>query len=203
MTSTPEQDDRDQTAEPLSLLPAGDTRVRVLPAELARIFGVSRQTVSRWVKNGKVTLHADGRVNPSEAARQILARSDPRRLRARLLKPLLDDVGSLREQLGSLRDQLEGEGARADKAERELEKAKASEGFFMALADNLDVIVGEREAELRATNGSDEWRELLDQLYEEASERAEKAPSDLDGMESAALGRAFEYCEEGDSDGPI
>ena len=204
MTTTPGQDDPTGPGEDLSLLPAVDTAVRVLPAELARIFGVSRQTVSRWVKKGKVTLHADGRVNPSEAARQILARSDPRRMRAQLLKPLLDDVGSLREQLGSLREQLEEGRARVAMLEKQLVIARSSEGQFAALADRLSDLVVERESDLRSTSDPDEWSELVDELWLAAEEYAEENPTDFERENDLVLERIADGAEqEGDEDEQI
>ena len=58
-----------------SLLPFAESdmlAVRLLPAEFARTVGVSRQTVSQWIKQGKVTLGADGRLDPTRAFRQLL-----------------------------------------------------------------------------------------------------------------------------------
>lgn len=78
------------------------THVRCRPVDLARMLNVSRQAVSQWVKQGKVTLGADGMLDPKIAVKQLLANSDPGRLRAKVLAPLTRDVGSLSQRIASL-----------------------------------------------------------------------------------------------------
>lgn len=85
------------------MLPQIDNLIRVRPAELARMLGVSRQAVSEWVRLGKVKIGSDGRMDPREAVRDVLRHSDPGRLRARLLRSLTDDADDLRQQLQEVR----------------------------------------------------------------------------------------------------
>lgn len=80
-------------------MPQPDLSVRVRPADLARMLNVSKQCVSQWIRSGKVTIDADGRLNPAKACDQVLRNSDPGRIRAKVLRPLADDIGTLRQQL--------------------------------------------------------------------------------------------------------
>lgn len=73
--------------------------IRVRPADFARMVEVSKQTVSQWIKKGIINIGVDGRLNPKEAARQVVQNTDPGRLRARLLKPLVNDTGALRRRI--------------------------------------------------------------------------------------------------------
>jgi hypothetical protein len=165
MTSKPEHPESSPAAAALSLLPEPSMELRVRPSEFARMLNVSKQTVSRWIQDGKVTLGPDGRLNPKKAAREVLDNTDPDRLRANVLKPLMGDQAELRRRVGE-------QAVRLEVLEAELHEARASEGLFMRLVDELDALIREREADLRATGNSEEWGALLDDLYEEASDLA-------------------------------
>lgn len=90
----------------LPIRPEDLTSIRVRPADFARAVGVSKQCVSGWIKRGIVTLGADGRMNPSEAGRQVIARADPARLRAKVFKVAAADLGKLRTRCRDLEDRL-------------------------------------------------------------------------------------------------
>lgn len=82
--------------------PAQLTAVRVKPVEFARMCGVSRQAVSKWIKRGLFTVGPDGRFDPALAWRQVLECSDPARLRARVFKDAVAPVAALRERIADL-----------------------------------------------------------------------------------------------------
>lgn len=90
----------------LSLSFAEVGRLRVRPAEFARMVDVSRQTVSQWIQQGKVTLGPDGRLDPQVAAQQVVRNSDPTRLRARVLKEAVEDSAGLRRRIAGLEREL-------------------------------------------------------------------------------------------------
>lgn len=90
------------------------TKARVRPAAFAKMVGVSRQTVSCWIRDGKVTLHPDGKLDPAVAARQVLERSDPSRLRARVFRQATEDADSLRRRIAALENELQGARGRID-----------------------------------------------------------------------------------------
>ena len=82
-----------------SLLPFAEADlqlVRLLPAEFSRAIGVSKQTISRWIRDGKITVGADGRLNPVVAVRDVLRNTDPGRFRARLLRQAFSGMVDLR-----------------------------------------------------------------------------------------------------------
>lgn len=66
--------------------------IRVLPAQFAKLMGVSKQAVTEWKKAGRITIGIDGRIDPRQAVAQLLRTGDPRRLRSKVLAPLMDEV---------------------------------------------------------------------------------------------------------------
>jgi len=106
----------------LEMLRAG---IRVNQAEFGRMVGVSRNAVNKWVKDGLITLGPDRKVNPRDAARQLMERADPARLRAPLLRQVMEttsdaqaraerlarEVISLRAANTGLKSDLEAERA--------------------------------------------------------------------------------------------
>lgn len=74
------------------------TSMRVLPSSLARILGVSKQAVSGWIKDGKITLGSDGRVDPITATDQYLRNTDPARIRVRVLRDMRSTHAELIER---------------------------------------------------------------------------------------------------------
>lgn len=76
--------------------------LRLTRAEFGRFLGVSKQAVGEWVTAGKITLGADGRLDPRQAVSQLLRNSDPARLRAKVLAPLVKDVGLMQKRVADL-----------------------------------------------------------------------------------------------------
>lgn len=98
-------------------------RLRVRPAEFARMLGVSRQSVSRWIASGKVTLGTDGKLDPIEGYRQVTRNTDPARVRARFLRLAASGEAGLRKRVEELEKAVEfwrGEVGFADGAASEL-----------------------------------------------------------------------------------
>ena len=103
MPAVPGADDPSTTRP--SLLPfdpADLMAMRVKPADYARMCQVSRQTVSKWIKKGWVTLGLDGLLDPVVASRQLLSKADPSRLRARVFKDATSTMKELRARILSL-----------------------------------------------------------------------------------------------------
>ena len=80
--------------------------LRLTRAEFARFLGVSKQAVGEWVTSGKISLGADGRLDPRQAVSQLLRNTDPARLRARVLEPLARDIGKLQQRVADLEKSL-------------------------------------------------------------------------------------------------
>ncbi len=182
MTTTHQTSDSGTADTPRSLsLPFDEAdllAVRLLPAEFARAIGTTRQSVSRWIKDGKITLGADGRLNPTKAMRQLLRTGDPGRIRARLVKQAFADMADIRAQA-----------ARA--ADLELQLAAAAERLGMAeFAADLDYSrmdhwltafaekISETAAAVRCA-AADDWRAYV-------RETLERVMADGDDLESLA-----------------
>ena len=107
------------------------------------MLGTSKQSISRAIHDGKIVLGADGKVNPEQATAQYLRHSDPSRLRARLLAPLVRDLqaaqvreAALRSELERLRVELaEGEEAFAFEETAGLELCAIGDALALAVAD--------------------------------------------------------------------
>jgi len=132
--------DRNASKTPVLPFPASQldrSGLRMTRAELARLLGVTKQTVSNWVKGGKITLGADGRIDPRHAVSQLLRTTDPARLRSRVLSPLLNEVTALRDQIAQL------------SAARDLAKSDAEfyEGACYELLDRLKALDAQLLAE--------------------------------------------------------
>lgn len=126
-----------------SLLPFAEgalLSVRLLPAEFSRIVGVSKQTVSRWVRAGKVTLGVDGRLDPAKAMRELLSKGDPGRFRARLFRQAISDVNDLRAnsaRAGVAEQELEAEQKRVRELETRLSRLRFA---FDAVARKMNAL---------------------------------------------------------------
>jgi hypothetical protein len=115
--------------------------VRLLPAQLARLLGVSKQAVSEWVKAGRVVLGLDGRVCPNKAIVDLMRTGDPRRLRAKLLQPLAADLRARDARIAALEERVAALGlALADaneSADFEGESAAGFSAVFAALEERI------------------------------------------------------------------
>lgn len=175
---TPALDAVDQQAgnpqQSLSCLPDLQNlmRVRILPAQFARAMGVSKQSTTRWVRDGWITLGADGRLDPTVAIGQLLRRCDPGRLRARCLRQAVGEVQDLRDNMAIAED-------RATAAEAALRDALASiagRDEWIASAERAAEIwktmVIDAADELRAAPTAD-WPAILTRLELDADDAAD------------------------------
>lgn len=112
------------TSAPLAFDPADLAQgIRVTQADFARMTGVSRQTVSQWVKLGKIkTVFPDGRLDPVRAAREVIKNTNPTKLRAKVFKVVAEDAQALRIRL-------------ADLERRHAEALRVHRGLIQALED--------------------------------------------------------------------
>lgn len=105
MTATPNPPPADLESMRPSTLPfdpADMVAVRVRPAQFARMAGVSKQAVSMWIKEGKVTIGPDGLLDPVIASRQVFERTDPARLRARVFRDAVAPYAELQKRVKAL-----------------------------------------------------------------------------------------------------
>lgn len=111
MTATLDPDRSAQKQPMLPFNPADVDRcgIRLNRAEFSRFLGVSKQAVSDWVRAGKLTLGADGLLDPRQGVAQLMRTTDPARLRSKVLAPLVRDVGTLQRRVVDLEVQLAAE----------------------------------------------------------------------------------------------
>lgn len=160
-TTAPTQTPAQESTRPLDLgeLTSG---IRVRPAQLARMCGVSKQAVSGWIRRGLITLGPDGRVDPTKAARDLVTRSDPGRLRARVFRDIVDDVGALRRRISD----LEAKSRDLQEQVTHLDRVRRAQATCEALLVKLLLA---SEADLRATPGAAGWRDMIEALRDEAA----------------------------------
>lgn len=167
-------------------------RVRLLPAQFARAMGVSKQSVSRWVRDGWVTPGADGRIDPQKAIAQLLRSCDPGRLRARWLRQAVDEVQALRDGLADAEN-------RAAIAESALTQVKKDLVSWREIAEEnetgLDILaklVVNDAARLRAAPDP-EWQQILDDLLAQAYEECHTPAQSEFELSAADLAEIAEW----------
>jgi hypothetical protein len=122
--------------------------IRLLPSQLARVLNVSKQAVSQWVKQGRVILGSDGRVDPRQAIARLLATGDLSRMRLKILEPLRLEVAARDRRINDLEVMVAQRDQRIVELKREMVDVEteaefqdaAAAGFsdlFVALQDQL------------------------------------------------------------------
>jgi hypothetical protein len=79
-------DHRERDARQTTMIAPPDLRLRVRPAELARILGVSKQGVAKAIKAGRIRVDADGKLDPAVATRDWVRNTHPASMRSRVLR---------------------------------------------------------------------------------------------------------------------
>ena len=127
------------TSAPLPFDPADLAQgVRVNQADFARMCGVSRQTVSQWVKLGKIKhTYPDGTLDPARAAREVIRNTDPARLRAKVFKVANEDAQALRARVAELERKLTAAQALRARISELERKLNAAEGYYYNLIQAL------------------------------------------------------------------
>lgn len=144
-------------------------RVRILPAEFARLLGVSKQAVSCWIRDGKVTINPiDGRLDAQTAIQQVLRNTDPGRLRARVLRQAVQDVQGLREEISRAHGKIETLRAELAEAGREISFLGQWADDGECFEEKFWAALIEREHDLRNTTDSEAWVDLLNRLWDMA-----------------------------------
>lgn len=155
-------------------------RVRVTQAQFARALDVSKQSVTRWVRDGWVTPGADGRLDPVVAIGQLLRRCDPGRLRARWLRQAVGEVQQLREIAAAAE-------TRAASLDAELTAARARVARLECLLDGFY----ENLLTLAPADGADAWRAQVDAQFDAAARHCD----DPDGL-GELLAELEDFCAD-------
>jgi hypothetical protein len=129
----------DQQAEKSPFLPFESSQletagIRLLPAQLARLLNVSKQAVSTWVKNGRVILGSDGRVDPRQAIARLLATGDLSRMRLKILEPLRLEVAARDRRINDLEVMVALRDQRIEQLKREITELELAAEFEEASA---------------------------------------------------------------------
>jgi transcriptional regulator with XRE-family HTH domain len=142
--------------------------IRVRPAEFARLLGVSKQTVSTWIRDGKVTINAlDGLLDVRRAIQDVLRNTSPGRLRSRVLRQAVTDALELRENLARAEDRAEAAEAALREAQKEIAHLEKWIADGDAHAETFRALLIERADELRAAP-PDAWEKTLSELSDAA-----------------------------------
>lgn len=126
--------------------------VRLLPAQFARVLGVSKQAVSKWIHAGKVTLGPDGRLDPAKAIQEVLKNTAPTRLRARIFRQAMEG-DAMRVELRALQRKAAG-------LEQELAASERAHGLAVAAVARRDAAAANAVAAAKAAADADA-RQLL------------------------------------------
>lgn len=156
----------------LSVLPFDPTdlsKIRVSQAGLAKLMGVSRQSVNGWIKGGKISVFPDGTIDPETAVREYIANTGGGSLRAKLLQPVTAEMDQLREINHDLAEKLAKTAEQLQQAKTGLETIHAeSLEYSTWLYEFYDLLVG-RLSDLRGAVDEEASKYLLDELFEAAS----------------------------------
>lgn len=150
--------------------------IRVRPAEFARMLGVSKQTVSVWIRDGKVTINAlDGLLDVRRAIQDVLRNTSPGRLRSRVLRQAVTDALQLRENLARAEDRAEA----AEAALRDAQQTIAHRDEWIVTTERAAAIfktmLVNAADELRAASTAD-WPAILNRIELDADDAADAPP---------------------------
>lgn len=135
------------STSPLPLFEPGELaqELRVRQSDFARLCCVSRQTVSMWVRKGKIrSVFPDGTFNPRQAAREVIKSTDPARLRAKIFRIASEDAAALRRRVGDLGHEV------AARDVRYQELAAVFETFRRLLVERKGMICADAGARFEA-----------------------------------------------------
>lgn len=139
------------------------------------MVGVSRTSVTRWRQDGVIKVGPDGLLDPRQAARDVLNHIPPERLRAKVLRPLVNDQRELRRQIAELtaeRDALAADRDAWQSVADELgETADAAEALVERLRERIAQLKPHAPAELQAA--AVEGEDLEDDDEEETDDDRE------------------------------
>lgn len=142
--------------------------MRLNQSQFAKAVGVSKQAVSDWVKNGVVTLGADGLLDPVRASREVFEKTDPARLRARIFKTLARDSHQLIAQNRELRDQVRILSADCEQLRAGLEAATRHRMHSDEIADRLSAYqaaILENLLDLAVSEDPESWLDRLEAVH--------------------------------------
>lgn len=173
-------------------------RLRIRPAEFARLLGVSKQCVSIWIRQGKIGQpnHLDGRIDVQRSIQDVLRNTSPGRMRTRVLRQAVTDALELRENLARAEDRAEIAEAALREAQKSLDGLERWSADGDAHAEAFRGLIIEHAESLRSAP-IEAWAQTLDDLSDAAWDVVDTAngigPDDLrNSLESWHLRAANE-----------
>lgn len=159
-------------------------RLRIRPAEFARLLGVSKQCVSYWIRDGKIGQpnHLDGRIDVQRSIQDVLRNTSPGRLRSRVLRQAVTDALELRENLARAEDRAEIAEAALRDAKESLDGLERWSADGDAHADAFRALLIKQSETLRAAP-PEAWAQILDDISDAAWDVVDVAK----GLEPADL----------------
>ncbi len=165
----------------LSFSPDDLTGLRVRQSELARMFEVSRNTVSQWVKKGWITAGPDGLIDPRRATTEIMHRDDAGRFRARVFRGAVGELNRHKTEAEQLKQQL-----------ADLKRDHLNAELWYCRLERFQELLDENAGRLRTVGSDQEFSDLCAELYWEADddcEAAEQSPGNASGAPLAEGGQ--------------
>ncbi len=151
-------------------------RVRILPAEFSRLLGVSKQTVSRWIREGKISINPiDGRLDVQTAVQQVLRNTDPGRLRARVLRQAVEDVQQLRSAVAMAENHAAAVEAELASARKRVDHLEHWQECGIRAEEIFRGLIIKAAGELRSAPTS-AWPAILERLNDSATLEADPLP---------------------------
>lgn len=161
--------DQEKTPRPSTLPfdPAEVMGIRVRPADLARIWEVSKQAVSVWIKKGIISTYPDGSIDPKKAMKEYLANTDGSRMRANFMRTVSSEVDDLRAA-------NQGMAATLERTHEALQRSLVLLAEQSAWLEKFSALVDELGEQQRAAS-AEQWADLVQELFEQAGEHAAAA----------------------------
>ena len=132
---------------------------------------VSRQTVNKWVSDGKISTYPDGTIDPKRAMREYMLNTDPTRVRARVMRTATSDIDELKSINSNLTRQLEQLKELLQNANHGLKVLSREYLEYTAWLDRFCELCVEHHADIGAC-ADDEIEALLDDLFNQAGDYA-------------------------------
>lgn len=152
--------------------------VRLLPAQFARMVGVSKQSVSKWIRAGKVTLGPDGRLDPVAGIQEVLNNTAPTRLRARVFRQAMQGADAMRAEIRALQRRcahLESE-ARTGSDDLRAEVARLQRELVVAGDHKAAAVAAAQEREARVM---DAFRRAIAGRFDQLAQEHARGPGHL------------------------
>lgn len=158
------------SSDPLPL-EIDQAEIALRQADIARLFGITRQRVSQLVSRGQLTTRPDGRINPSTAAAELL-KSDAPQARGKILVGIRRQI----ERAEGERDQAQ---AAAAKASRSLARLRGRlvtvTRKLMEAERRIDVLIEEIELMLDDETRDEEIMDALGRAFDRAASTSDAA----------------------------